>query len=96
MMDPRLLLARNLLLEDGVIFVSIDDQELESLRCLMDEIFGEENFVATVIWQKVFSPKNTAQYFSEDHDYVLVYARDKAAWAPTLLPRSAGANLDLA
>ena len=88
MMYPRLFLARNLLQRDGVIFVSIDDHEVHNLRLLMNEVFGEEHFVACVIWQKVFSPKNTARYFSEDHDYVLVYARDREAWSPSLLPRS--------
>jgi len=88
MMLPRLYIARNLLREDGVIFVSCDDNEVHNLRCLMNEIFGEENFVATVIWQKVYSPKNSARHFSEDHDYVVVYARDAAAWTPNLLPRS--------
>jgi adenine-specific DNA-methyltransferase len=88
MMYPRLFLARNLLREDGVIFVTIDDHEVHNLRALMNEVFGEENFVATVIWQKVFSPKNTARQFSEDHDYIVVYARDGATWAPQLLPRS--------
>jgi adenine-specific DNA-methyltransferase len=58
------------------------------LRELCDQIFGEENFVATVIWQKVFSPKNSALYFSEDHDYMVVYARNKDIWRPALLPRS--------
>jgi len=88
MMLPRLYIARNLLRDDGVIFVSCDDHEVHNLRCLMNEIFGEENFVATVIWQKVYSPKNSARHFSEDHDYVVVYARDAAAWTPNLLPRS--------
>lgn len=92
MMYPRLFLARNLLREDGVIFISIDDHEVENLRCILDEIFGEENFVATVIWQKVFAPKNTAQFFSEDHDYIVVYGRAKERWQPTLLERSASAE----
>ena len=87
MMLPRLKLLRELLAEDGAIFVSIDDNEVHRLRCLMDEVFGEENFVATVIWQKIFSPKNTAKYFSEDHDFLLVYARDIGRWAPNLLER---------
>jgi len=65
MMYPRLFLARNLLREDGVILVSIDDHEVHNLREMMNEIFGEENFVTSVIWQKVYSPKNTAKYFSE-------------------------------
>jgi len=88
MMLPRLYIARNLLRDDGVIFVSCDDNEVFNLRCLMNEIFGEENFVATVIWQKVYSPKNTARQFSEDHDYLLIYARQASAWTPNLLPRS--------
>jgi len=88
MMYPRLKLARNLLQDDGSVFISIDDNEFDNLRRLCDEIFGPENFVATVIWQKVFSPKNTAAYFSEDHDYILVYAKRKDIWEPQLLPRS--------
>jgi adenine-specific DNA-methyltransferase len=88
MMYPRLKLARNLLRGNGSIFISIDDNEIDDLRKLCDEIFGPENFIATVIWQKVFSPKNTAAYFSEDHDYIVVYARQKDIWEPQLLPRS--------
>ena len=87
MMLPRLTLLRELLSDDGAIFVSIDDNEVHRLRFLMDEVFGEENFVATAIWQKVFSPKNSAKYFSEDHDYVVAYARDITAWSPNLLKR---------
>lgn len=86
---PRLVLARTLLKEDGVIFVSIDDHEVHNLRLMMDEIFGPENFIASVIWQKVFSPKNTARHFSEDHEYVIVYALDAHRWMPSLLPRTA-------
>jgi len=89
MMYPRLFLARNLLTEDGVIFVSIDDHEVQNLRHLLDEVFGPENFIATVIWQKMYSPKNTAKHFSEDHDYILVYARSGETWRPELLPRTA-------
>ena len=88
MMLPRLKLLRELLRDDGAIFVSIDDNEVHRLRCLMDEVFGEENFVATIIWHKMDSPKNTARHFSEDHDYVLLYARDAEAWRPNPLPRS--------
>jgi len=88
MMLPRLYLARNLLREDGVIFVSIDDNEVHNLRCVMNEVFGEENFIATIIWQKVYSPKNTARHFSEDHDYILVYARNSENWMPNLLSRT--------
>ena len=88
MIYPRLKLARNLLREDGAIFVSIADHEVHNLRCVMDEVFGEENFVATVIWQKIFSPKNSARHFSEDHDYIPVYAKDIDTWERELLPRT--------
>ncbi len=88
MLMPRLKLARNLLSESGVIFVSIDDNEVANLRKLMDQVFGGENFVAQIIWQKVYAPKNTADWFSEDHDYIVVYARDKAVWRPEKLART--------
>ena len=88
MMLPRLKLLRELLRDDGAIFVSIDDNEVHRLRCLMDEVFGEENFVATVVWHKMDSPKNTALHFSEDHDYVMVYACNANNWRPNPLPRS--------
>jgi adenine-specific DNA-methyltransferase len=91
MMYPRLSIARQLLRDDGVIFVSIDDHEVHNLRSLMNEVFGEENFVATIIWQKVYA-KNTAKHFSEDHDYIVVYARNAAEWRPELLPRTEAAN----
>ena len=88
MMYPRLKLARNLLKDDGVIFISIDDHEIDNLRKLCDEVFGAQNFVAQIIWQKVYSPKNSALWFSEDHDYVVCYARNKARWAPQPLART--------
>ncbi|MGS0755340.1 site-specific DNA-methyltransferase, partial [Roseateles sp. GG27B] len=88
MIYPRLKLAQSLLRDDGVIFVSIADHEIHNLRAAMNEVFGEENFVATVIWQKVYSPKNTARHFSEDHDYVVVYAKNAEVWVPKLLPRT--------
>lgn len=75
MMYPRLFLAKNLLKDDGVIFVSIDDNEVANLRMIMDEIFGEENFIADIIWEKKYSPQNDATYFSDMHDYVLCYAK---------------------
>jgi adenine-specific DNA-methyltransferase len=89
MMYPRLFLARQLLRDDGAIFVSIDDHEVHNLRLLMNEIFGEENFITTVIWQKVYSPKNSAKFFSEDHDYIVVYARNADNWSRQLLARTA-------
>ena len=75
MMYPRLRLAANLLREDGVIFISIDDNEVMNLRKLCDEVFGEENFVAQFIWERAFAPKNDARYVSNSHDYVLMYAK---------------------
>jgi len=88
-MYRRLQLAKELLADDGVIFVSIDDNELFRLGMLMDRVFGEDNFIANVIWQKVFSPKGTAQHFSDDHEYVVVYVRDRNRWRPNLLARTA-------
>ena len=88
MIYPRLYLARNLLRDDGVVFVSIDDHEVHNLRALMNEIFGEENFIATVIWHKVDGPKNSAMHLSEDHDYIVIYARNAELWRPNSLERS--------
>jgi adenine-specific DNA-methyltransferase len=88
MMWPRLVLLRELLSERGSIWITLDDNEIHRARMVLDEIFGEDNFVATCIWQKNFSPKNTAQFFSEDHDYVLVIAKDKTLWRPKLLERT--------
>lgn len=88
MMYPRLKVARDLLKDNGVIFISIDDNENTKLKTICEEIFGAHNFIATIVWQKVFSPKNTAAYFSEDHEYILVFAKDKNLWKPELLPRS--------
>lgn len=75
MMMPRLYLAKNLLKRDGVIFVSIDDNEVHNLRLLMNEIFGEENFVAEIIWQRTFAAKNDAKYLSTEHEYILLFAK---------------------
>ncbi|NMC55005.1 MAG: site-specific DNA-methyltransferase [Chloroflexi bacterium] len=88
MMYPRLFLARQLLRDDGVIFVSIDDHEVQNLRLVMSEIFGEENFITTIIWHKMDSPKNSAIHFSEDHDYIVVYAKNANIWRPNLLTRT--------
>ena len=92
MMMPRLKLLRELLREDGAIFVSIDDNEVHHLRSLMDEVFGEENFVATVVWEKVYSPKSSAKYFSENHDFVVAYAKRKESFKRNLLPRTKEAD----
>ncbi|MFK5241042.1 site-specific DNA-methyltransferase [Lactococcus lactis] len=76
MMYPRLKLARNLLTEDGVIFISIDDAEQANLKKIADEIFGEKNFLAQVIWERAYAPINLKKNFSPSHDYMLVYGRD--------------------
>src|SRR6266849_7686713 len=91
MMYPRLQLLKEMLREDGAIFVSIDDNEVQNLRAMLDEIFPN-NFVATVIWEKVYSPKSSAKYFSENHDYIVVYAKNKEKWKRRLLPRTEEAN----
>ncbi|MEA3446785.1 MAG: site-specific DNA-methyltransferase [Bacteroidota bacterium] len=76
MMYPRMFLAKNLLKQDGVIFISIDDNEVHNLRLIMNEVFGEENFVANVIWERAFSPINLKKHFSESHDYIICYAKN--------------------
>jgi len=88
MMYPRLALLRQFLREDGAIFISIDDNEVQNLRAMMDEIFGQRNFVATIIWQKNFSTKNTARHLSESHDYIVLYAKHADIWRPNLVSRS--------
>ncbi len=92
MMYSRLRLARNLLRDDGAIVIAIDDNEVSNLRKMCDEVFGEENFIGCIIWQKVYSPKNSARHFSVDHDYLLVFAKSGSLWSPHLLPRSAEAD----
>jgi adenine-specific DNA-methyltransferase len=71
-----------------VIFVSIDDNEVFHLGLLMEQVFGAANFIANVIWQKVFSPKSTAQHFSDDHEYIVCFALNKTVWRPNPVPRS--------
>jgi adenine-specific DNA-methyltransferase len=88
MMHPRLALLRDFLTQDGAIFISIDDNEVQNLRAVMDELFGARNFVATIIWQKVYSPKNSAKHFSEDHDFIIVYAKNAEGWRPNLVSRT--------
>jgi adenine-specific DNA-methyltransferase len=88
MMYSRLLISRQLLKEDGVIFISIDDNEVHHLRKLCDEVFGEDNFVANIIWEKKFAPSNDAKWFSDNHDHILIYAKNKDIYRPFLLERS--------
>ncbi|WP_300730038.1 site-specific DNA-methyltransferase [uncultured Bacteroides sp.] len=92
MMYSRLMVARSLLTEDGVIFISIDDNEQRNLKNICDEIFGESNFVAQLIWERAFSPKNDAKYISNSHDYVLMYALDLEKFTIGRLPRTEEAN----
>lgn len=87
LMRDRLEIIRRLLSEDGSIWISIDDNECHYLKVLMDEIFGRENFVNTVIWQMIYTTKNSARHFSAMHDYILVYAKDKTKFEINLLPR---------
>ena len=88
MMYPRLKLLHKLLSNDGAIFISIDDNEQANLKLLCDEIFGGGNFVTNVIWEKNYSPRNDAKYFSASHDFVVVYAKSKTSWKRNLAPRT--------
>lgn len=88
LMKPRLELLRNLLSEEGSIWISIDDDESHYLKVLCDEIFGRFNFVSNVIWEKKFSPQNDAKWLSDSHDHIIVYAKKKEIWRPNLLPRT--------
>jgi adenine-specific DNA-methyltransferase len=88
MMTPRLKLLKELLRDDGVIFISIDDNEVHHLRMLMDEIFGEANFLAQIIWEKIHSSKNDAKYYSDNHEYILCFCRNIESVNIKLLPRT--------
>ena len=88
LMKARLDILNRLLSKDGSIWISIDDDEGHYLKVLCDEIFGRNNFVSTVIWEKKYSPQNDAKWLSDSHDFILVYAKDKLNWSPNLLPRS--------
>jgi adenine-specific DNA-methyltransferase len=92
MMYPRLKLARNLLTDDGVVFISIDDNEVHNLRKVCDEVFGESNFMAELIWERAYAPKNDAKYISNSHDYVLMYAKAIDNFKIGRLPRTDEAN----
>ena len=92
MIYPRLKIAKDLLTDDGVIFISIDDNEQENLKKCCDEVFGSPNFVAQLIWERAFSPKNDARFISNSHDYVLMYAKDITQFVIGRLPRTEEAN----
>jgi len=92
LIKPRIELMHTLLRKDGSIWMSIDDDECHYLKVLCDEIFGRRNFVNNVIWEKKFSPQNDAKWLSDNHDHILVYAKDKDIWRPNLLPRTTEMN----
>ena len=88
LMRERLELLKNLLSDDGSIWISIDDNEQAYLKILLDELFGRNNFVCNIIWQKKYAPQNDAKWFSDNHDFIIVYAKNKNIWRPNLLPRT--------
>lgn len=88
MMYPRLKLLHKLLADDGALFISIDDNEQANLKLVCDEIFGGGNFITNVIWEKNYSPRNDAKYFSASHDFIIVYAKSKLNWKRNLAPRT--------
>lgn len=92
MIYSRLTVARNLLTDDGVIFISIDDNEQENLKKICDEVLGAQNFIAQLIWERAFSPKNDAKFVSNSHDYILMYVKNIQNFYIGRLPRTAEAN----
>jgi len=92
LMKPRLDILRNLLSNDGSIWISIDDDESHYLKVLCDMVFGRNNFINNVIWEKKFSPSNDAKWLSDSHDHILVFAKNKEIWRPNLLPRTPEMN----
>jgi adenine-specific DNA-methyltransferase len=93
LMKPRLDIIRNLLRADGSIWIAIDDDECHYLKVLCDEVFGRQNFINNVIWEKKYSPQNVAKWLSDSHDHILVYAKNKDIWRPNLLPRGEKQNV---
>ena len=89
---PRLELLRDLLSEEGSIWISIDDDECHYLKVICDEVFGRKNFINNVIWEKKFAPQNDVKWLSDSHDHILCYAKDKEKWHPNLLPRTEEMN----
>ena len=94
MIYPRLKVAKDLLSEDGVIFISIDDNEQSNLKKICDEIFGESNFIACIVWQRTYAPISLKKHFSENHDFCIVYAKNIDSFTMNLLPRSEKQNKD--
>lgn len=96
LMKERIEVLYNLLSTDGSLWVSVDDDEGHYLKILCDEIFGRNNFINTVIWQKKHTRANDAKWFSDNHDFILVYAKNKNNWRPNLLPRTEASNTEYA
>jgi adenine-specific DNA-methyltransferase len=94
MMRDRLLQVRRLLSDNGSVWLHLDDAEAHRARCVLDEVFGASNFVATVIWQKIHARNNSAQHFSTDHDYIHIYAKSKEAWVRNRIERTALSDQD--
>jgi len=94
MIYPRLKVAKDLLSEDGAIFISVDDHEIENLKKMCNETFGDRNFVACVVWQRTYAPISLKKHFSESHDFCLIYARNLETFSMNLLPRSDKQNKD--
>ena len=92
MIYSRLLLSRSLLTDDGVIFISIDDNEVHNLRKICDEVFGEKNFIAQIVWERAYAPINLMKHFSPSHDYILCYAKQIDLAICHGIPRSDEAN----
>jgi adenine-specific DNA-methyltransferase len=92
LMKPRIEMLHRLLSSDGTLWISIDDDESHYLKVLCDEVFGRKNFVNNVIWEKKYSPQNDAKWLSDSHDHILVYAKNKEIWRPSLLPRTEEMN----
>ena len=91
-MKNRLDVAKDLLSDDGSIWINIDDDEQAYLKTLCDEIFGRHNFINHIIWEKKYAPQNDATWFSDSHDFIMVYAKNKKIWRPNLLPRTEEMN----
>ena len=92
MMYPRLRLAKDLLMDNGVIFISIDENEIQNMRKICDEVFGTGNFISQLGWQKVYSPKNQARYFSNDYEFILCYCKNIDKFVLNMLPRTEAMN----
>ena len=92
LMRDRLEIIKRLLAEDGSLWITIDDNEAHYLKVMCDEIFGRANFVANGIWQKKFSPQSDAKWLSDNHDHILIYAKNKEIWRPNLLSRTESNN----